>query len=61
MFKKSEKLNIVKKNIKGLWNHEAYVKKYKNVIKFWSHDGEFSYVPDRDAPQIHPSKICTNS
>ena len=31
MLKKSEKLNIVKKNIKGLWNHEPYVKKYKNV------------------------------
>ena len=31
MVSKSEKLNIVKKNIKELWNHEPYVKKYKNA------------------------------
>jgi len=31
MVNKSEKLSIVKKNIKGLWNHEPYVKKYKNA------------------------------
>lgn len=41
-----KKLNIVKKNIRGLWNHEPYVKKYKNA-KYTSKNPDLEHILNR--------------
>jgi ubiquinone/menaquinone biosynthesis C-methylase UbiE len=46
MIKISSKLNIVEKNIKGLWNYEPYVKKYKNE-KYTNKNPEFDHMLSR--------------
>ncbi len=39
-------INSVEKNIKGLWNHEPYVKKYKNA-KYTNKNPELSHMLNR--------------
>ena len=37
---------LIEKNIKGLWNHEPYVKKYKNA-KYTNKNPELSHMLNR--------------
>ena len=46
MIKEFSKLNTVKKNIEGLWNHEPYVKKYKNA-KYTKKNPELEHILNR--------------
>lgn len=46
MIKVSNKLNTVEKNIKGLWNHEPYVKKYKDA-KYTKKNPELDHMLNR--------------
>jgi ubiquinone/menaquinone biosynthesis C-methylase UbiE len=46
MYKKSNKSDSVEKNIKGLWNHEPYVKKYKDA-KYTNKNPELDHMFNR--------------